>query len=88
MSNRISVAPFIPYYTTQIGSMKFGIRPYPLEKSPKNNKRRGIFIPDSRVTKGVWPKRMGFITMRNEIQQIKKGPAAKKSSNWLQCTSA
>ena len=29
--------------------MESGIRPYPLEKSQKINKRRATFIPDSRV---------------------------------------
>ena len=40
LAKRISVGPFIPYdYITKIGCMKSG----------KINKRRAIFIPDSRV---------------------------------------
>ena len=50
LAKRISVVPFIPYtYNTKIGSMESGIRPQPLEKSQKINKRRAMFIPDSRV---------------------------------------
>ena len=44
LAKRIIVAPFLPY------TMKSGIRPQPLEKSQKINKRRAMFIPDSRVS--------------------------------------
>ena len=51
LAKRISVAPFMAYnYTTKIGSMESGIRPWSLEKSQNINKSRTtMFIPDSRV---------------------------------------
>ena len=36
-------------YAVKFKSFKSVIRPKPLEKNPKINKRRAMFIPDSRV---------------------------------------
>ena len=45
-------------YVVKLKSFKSVIRPQPLEKIPKIIKRRGMFIPDSRVGK-KWRKKVG-----------------------------
>ena len=67
----------MPYtYTTKIGFMESGIMPQPLEKSLKINKRRAMFIPDSRVGKSKCNKEVIDIivtdSINNEVNEFEK----------------
>ena len=57
-------------YVVKIKSFKSVIKLSPLEKIPKNNKRRGMFIPDSRVEENKAHKIFSKIDINTDTHSL------------------